>query len=114
MLDDHSGWRGSEHAGGRRSKNDWAPTSLGDAYKPGVDYNYRLLAQRKLSAAFKKAQSAVARLTGTVSAATRLPRVKPQISPLFTDYPSTLAAHAAIGLPAMHRVVTKLKGRIEW
>ena len=109
MRDDHSAWRGSGHAGGRRSKNDWAPTSLGDAYKPGVDYNYRLLAQRKLSAAFKKAQSAVARLTGTVSAATRLPRVKPQISPLFTDYPSTLAAHAAIGLTAFLELQERTK-----
>jgi hypothetical protein len=54
-------------------------------------------------------QAAVARLTGMASDATGLPSVKPQISPLFTDYPSTLAAYAAIGLTAFLELQERTK-----
>ena len=96
----------------RRSKIDWAGPGVGDAYNADLDYSYRLLAQRRLHAATKAAQIAVARLTGASSPDARLPQIKPQISPLFADYPSTPAAHAVIGQTAYLELEERTKTRV--
>lgn len=109
MDDQHATRYRYGYAHDRRSKCDWAPPGPGDACKPGIAYPYRLAAQRKLYAAVKTAQIGVARHTGARVPAALLPRVKPQISPLYTDYPSTLAAHAAIGLTAFLELQERAK-----
>ena len=83
----------------RRSKTDWAGIDLGDAFKSNLDYYFRMAAQRLFYQATRKVQLAVSDYTGGAGEAPE-PKAKPQLSPFYTNYPSTLAAHAAIGLTA--------------
>jgi hypothetical protein len=80
----------------RRSKIDWAGVGPGDAFKNNLEYHIRMPAQRQFYQLAHKVQRAVAEHTGAAPEAYEL-KVKPQLSPLMTSYPSTLAAHAAIG-----------------
>ena len=80
----------------RRSKTDWAGVGPGDAFKNNLEYHVRMPAQRQFYQLAHKVQRAVAEHTGAAPEAYE-PKVKPQLSPLMTSYPSTLAAHAAIG-----------------
>jgi hypothetical protein len=80
----------------RRSKIDWAGVGPGDAFKNNREYHVRMPAQRLFYQLAHKVQRAVAEHTGAAPEAYEL-KVKPQLSPLMTSYPSTLAAHAAIG-----------------
>ena len=84
----------------RRGKTDWAGVGIGDAFKPGLDYFVRMPAQRLFYRAVRKAQRLAARLAEGASEAPAELKVLPQLSPFYTTYPSTLAAHAAIGLSA--------------
>lgn len=84
----------------RRCKADWAGIGIGDAFKTHLDYYRRLPAQRAFYQTVRKAQVAVARHAGWHGDEPYAPKVKPQISPFYTNYPSGLAAHAAIGLTA--------------
>ena len=80
----------------RRSKTDWAGVGPGDAFKNNLEYHVRMPAQRQFYQLVHKVQKAVSEHTGAAPEAYE-PKVKPQLSPLMTSYPSTLAAHAAIG-----------------
>lgn len=82
----------------RRSKTDWAGIDLGDAFKSNLGYYLRIAAQRLFNQITRKVQLAVFDYTGGADGPE--PQAKPQLSPFYTNYPSTLAAHAAIGLTA--------------
>lgn len=84
----------------RRSKADWAGVGIGDAFKSSLDYYLRVPAQRRFYRMMKEAQTLSAKLAGGNVAAGYTPNVKPQLGPCYTTYPSTVAAHAAIGLTA--------------
>lgn len=81
-----------------RSKSDWAGCGLGDAFKHAIEYMYRLKAQRDFYKILKTAQKAIAKLTDPDAETNFQPRVKAQLSPIYTDYPAPLAAFASIGL----------------
>jgi hypothetical protein len=82
----------------RRSKTDWAGIGLGDAFKSNLEYYLKMPAQRLFYQTVRKVQQAVAEHIGGADGDG--PKVKPQLSPYYTNYPATLAAHAALGLTA--------------
>ncbi len=84
----------------RRSKIDWAGTGVGDAFKANLDYMVRMPAQRLFYQMVKKLQHYVAQAAGAPAANSAQPKVKPQLSPCYTSYPSALAVPAALGLTA--------------
>lgn len=84
----------------RRSKADWAGVGIGEAYKANLDVHLRLQAQRLFQLAMKKTQAEAARMTGCFGNTEYQPKVKPQLGPCYTTYPSMLSAYAAIGLSA--------------
>ena len=84
----------------RRTKTDWAGISVGDAFKPNLDYAIRLHAQRLYYRWTKKVQQVAARAAGTNVADGFEARTKPQLTPCYSSYPATLAAYASIGLTA--------------
>jgi hypothetical protein len=81
----------------QRSKVDWAGVGIGDAFKRNLDFYPRMAAQRIFYDRVRQVQKAAARLAGTTESSF-VPEVKPQISPCYTSYPASLAAHAAVGL----------------
>ncbi|MDY6988906.1 MAG: hypothetical protein SWQ30_12720 [Thermodesulfobacteriota bacterium] len=96
----------------RRTKTDWAGSGIGDAFKNNLDYYTRLPAQRLFYGLVKKAQVAVAKLTGTYSGPDFEPKVKPQLGPCYTSSPSHLAAWAAVGLTAFLEFKARVKEKI--
>jgi hypothetical protein len=86
--------------GERRSKADWAGISMGDAFKPNQDFYIQLPAQRLFYSVVQKVQTLVIKIAGASPEAQKKRRVKPQISPFYTSYPSSIAAYASIGLTA--------------
>lgn len=83
----------------RRVKSDWAGCGIGDAFKNNLDHHLRLPAQRLFYRMVKQAQLTAYRI-GEDNDNEYQPVVKPQLSPFYTNYPSALSAHAAIGLTA--------------
>lgn len=83
-----------------RSKTDWAGIGIGDAFKAHLEPSLRIAALRTFNRMVKKAQITVARHAGCAAGPEYQPKVKAQISPCYTSYPSTLAACAAVGLTA--------------
>lgn len=84
-----------------RSRTDWAGVTMGDAFKPEVDFYTRIPAQNLFYRAVARAQANAADLARGGSAGELGPmRVKPQLSPFYTDFPSVAAARAAIGWTA--------------
>ena len=96
----------------RRSKTDWAGVGVGEAFKSNLDYYLRLSSQRVFYRMVKRGQTEVARLTGAGNEDERKPKVKPQLSPCYSTYPSTLAAHAAIGLTAFLEFKARVREKI--
>lgn len=84
----------------RRSKADWAGVNPGDAFKNNLDFYVRLPAQTLAYKMFRVAQMAAARLAGGTGDDDMAPRVKPQLGPCYTQYPSALSIFAAVGLSA--------------
>jgi hypothetical protein len=94
-----SGWGGySSYYRKRKSKSDWAGISLGDAFRPNLDYYERLPAQNLFYARVSQLQKAVHKLASAEDVSGSDFLVKPQLSPLYTQYPAVAAAYAAIGL----------------
>ncbi|MBN2202420.1 hypothetical protein JW777_10730 [bacterium] len=89
------GWYSSYYRK-RRSKSDWAGITLGDAFRPNLDPAERLPAQNLFYRRAAQIQAAVHRLAGHDPESSF--EVKPQLSPLYTQYPAVAAAYAAIGL----------------
>ena len=85
----------------QRPKADWAGTSRGDAFKENLSHSLRLPAQARFYRDCTKAQRRV-RYYVSQGAADGAPlKMKPQISPCHSDYPSAgFCASAAIGLTA--------------
>ena len=81
----------------RRSKADWAGVGLGDGYKHNLEYYLRRSALRAFYRIVKHKQRQIAGYIGRQSELDPEPRVKPQVSPFYTSYPSGLSAQAAIG-----------------
>jgi hypothetical protein len=100
MRRDHSYWDedGFSYGGKRRSKEDWAGVSYRDAFKANLDYSVRLSAQRIYYRLCKATQLAVARQVDASLNQGFVPKVKPQIGPAYTNYPSALAVTASLGL----------------
>lgn len=84
----------------RRSKQTWAGVSSTDAYKSNLDWGYRRKGLQLFYAEVKQAQLAVARQVNPALDKTFTPKVKPQISPVYTPYPASLAVMACVGLTA--------------
>ena len=84
----------------RRSKIDWAGTGVGDAFKANLDYMVRMPAQRLFYQLAKRLQLYVAQAAGAPAANSYQAKIKPQLSPCYTSYPSALAVPAALGLTA--------------
>jgi hypothetical protein len=82
----------------RKSKSDWAGISLGDAFRPNLDYYERLPAQSLFYRRVAQVQKAVHGLVDLNGWSDDSLLVKPQLSPLYTQYPAVAAAYAAIGL----------------
>lgn len=95
----------------RRSKTDWAGVGPGDAFKNNLDYHVKMPAQRQFYQLIHKVQKAVTEHTGAPPEACE-PKVKPQLSPLMTSYPSTLAAYAAIGHTAFLEFEARVPAQI--
>jgi len=88
----------------RRTKTEFAGISIGDAYRHNLDYHVRLHAQRMFYSLVNKVQQVAIRLVkGNQRGLKKL--VKPQISPFYTNYPSTLSAYASIGWTAFLEVL---------
>lgn len=85
----------------RRNKADWAGISVGDAFKQNLGYHLRYSAQQRFYAMVKRGQAEIVRMiNGNVVDNSFEPKVKPQLSPCYTSYPSSLAVFAAAGLTA--------------
>ena len=106
----------------RRSKADWAGVGMGDGYKHNLEYYLRRSALRVFYQTVKQKQRQIAGLIGGLAESDHEPKVKPQVSPFYTSYPSGLSALAAIGwtilLEYKARVASKslevrLKGYLE-
>lgn len=95
----------------RRSKTDWAGVGPGDAFKNNLDYHVKMPAQRQFYQLIRKVQKAVIDHTGAPPEADE-PKSKPQLSPLMTSYPSTLAAYAAIGHTAFLEFEARVPAQI--
>ncbi len=93
----------------RRTKSDWAGMSISDGFKNNIDYFHRMSAQRIFYSLVRASQKKVARLIDPCSESGFEPKVKPQISPFYTTYPSNLAGHVVIGLTAF----LEYKARVE-
>lgn len=98
-------------AGKRRSKVDWASISFRDAFKTNLDYSVRLSAQRQYFRLCRAIQLAVVRHINA-SSKYNVPKVKPQIGPAYTCYPSALAVTASLGLTAFLEFRRGIKERI--
>jgi hypothetical protein len=112
-------WQNQGYSGGysnscrkRRSKTDWAGVRIGDAFKSNLDYFLRLSAQRLFYRLARKAQTDLAKMTGAGIGEQLQPRVKPQLSPCYTTYPSTLAAYAAIGLTVFLEFKARIRAKV--
>ena len=104
-------WDSCSACRSRRSKTDWASVGPGDAFKSNLDYHVKMAAQRQFYQLAHKVQKAVIDHTGAGSEA-YAPKVKPQLSPLLTSYPSTLAAFAAIGHTAFLEFEARVSEKI--
>ena len=85
---------------GNRSKTSWKGVGPGDAFNANLDYSERLRAQRIFYSMCKTAQKFAARLAQGDLPKDFKPAVQPQLAPCYTNYPSGIAAFAAIGLTA--------------
>jgi hypothetical protein len=79
----------------------------GDGFKGNLDYYDRLPSLRAFYAETGKLQKGVARQIGNLETPF-VPRVKPQLGPCYTSYPSTLSVFAAIG----HTGYLEMKARM--
>jgi hypothetical protein len=93
-----TGYRAEFHQARRKGRRDWAGSRLGDAFDHTLYHYERLPAQREFYARTRQVQHAVARHLSGNDAHEPKSQVKPQLSPCYSSYPSTLAAWAAIGL----------------
>jgi hypothetical protein len=96
----------------RRRKTDWAGLGIGDAFKPNLDYSLKMQAQRMFYASCRKIQIASARKAGLLADGTYPFKVKPQLAPCYTNYPISLAAHAAVGLTGFLEFEAAISSRI--
>jgi hypothetical protein len=81
------------------SRARWAGIGIEDAFNPQLEYCQRLTAQKAFNQAVRKAQKRV--LAGlTLNGQKTVLKVKPQVSPCYTNYPAGPAAWAAVGLSA--------------
>jgi len=82
----------------RRNKTDWAGIGIADAYKQNLDFQVRIPAQKKLLAMLKRSRAHLCKMADIQTSKTGAEFVKMQIGPLYSNYPSVAAAHAALGL----------------
>ena len=82
----------------KRTKADWSNITIADSYKPNLDYEIRIVGQRKLIEMLKRYRTTIFRMTGDQKAKTNGEFVKMQIGPFFSNYPTAIGAHAALGL----------------
>lgn len=85
---------------GRFLGSDWFEIGIGDAFNQNIDNGVRVAAQRQFYNLMRKSQLAAARLSCLGETTSDDLKVRPQLGPCYTDYPSSLASYAAIGLTA--------------
>ncbi len=111
QKDIYRDYYGSSFAEKRRSKVDWVSISFRDAFKTNLDHSVRLSAQRQYFQLCRAIQLAVVRHINS-SSKYYVPKVKPQIGPAYTCYPSALAATASLGLTGFLEYRRGVKERI--
>jgi Mg-chelatase subunit ChlD len=82
----------------RHSKFEWAGYSLGDGFKQELSFQDRAKPQQEFYKKASQIQQAIAALLEGETEHALHPRIKVQLTPFFTDYPSQLSAYAALGL----------------
>ena len=95
-----------------RSKTLWAGINIGLAFNFNQDYYTRLAAQQLFYRLLKKTQHLTSRLAGRDDLGEFKPKIKPQLSPCYTQYPPIPAAHAAIGLTAYLEYSSRANERV--
>ncbi|MBN1894356.1 hypothetical protein JW906_07660 [bacterium] len=98
--------------GKRRVKSDWAGITLGDAFRANLDYYERLPAQRLFYQKVARIQKAICGLFDESGESAKQFLARPQIGPVYTQYPSSAAAYAAIGLTAFLEYQARMKDKI--
>lgn len=96
----------------RHRKTDWSGIGPGDAFNNNLDYFSRLQGQRLFYQLVRRVQKIVAARAGVNVEAGFEPMVKPQLSPCYTGYPSTLAAYAAVGLTGYLEFEAQVSARL--
>lgn len=84
----------------RSGKESWGGRNIGNAHKYHLSPVARLSAQALFYSTTLSAQKAAARLASQKIGKGFQTKVKPQLTPCYTDYPPSLAAYAAVGLTA--------------
>lgn len=95
-----------------RSKSDWAGASPADAFRSNLDYDLKRLGQRLFYQLLKQIQLSVARQVDPAAEAHSAPKVKPQLGPVYTTYPTVLAVQASFGLTAYLEYQERVKEKI--
>lgn len=86
----------------RKTKNDWAGVSLGDAFNHNLDYQDRIAGQRHFFAQDKINRKTIRQYAGVVEGDSAINvDVKAQLSPFYANYPLSAAANAALGKTAI-------------
>jgi hypothetical protein len=82
----------------RRKKTDWAGIQMGDCFKYGLDIYIRYAAKKIFYRYLNQVIQKITKISGVKAGNSSNPKVKAQITPFFTNFPSQLAAYASIGL----------------
>ena len=96
----------------RRIKSDWAGITMGDAFRANLDYYERLPAQRLFYHKVARIHRAVCCLFDKSGQSVKQFLARPQIGPVYTQYPSSAAAYAAIGLTAFLEYQARMKEKV--
>ena len=96
----------------RRSKSDWAGVSSSDAFRSNLDYDLRRPAQRLYYQLLKQILLAIVRQIDPSITAGFEPKVKPQLGPVYTTYPASLAVWASFGLTGYLEYKMRVKAKL--
>lgn len=96
----------------RRSKSDWAGVATSDAFRSNLDYDLRRPAQRLYYHLLKQILLAIVRLIDPSIDAGFGPKVKPQLGPVYTSYPASVAVWASFGLTGYLEYQARVKPKL--
>lgn len=93
-------YHGEYSSRGHRTKTSWKGVGPGDAFNPNLGYSERLPARRIFYSMCNQAQKFSTNIALSGMPADYKPAIQPQLGPCYTNFPSGIAVHAAIGLTA--------------